>query len=260
MASAMAGSFPASDTICVWVLAMKPSHSELLSPRQSLLLSRSGYQLAMAGIGERLRQARVAAGYPTAAAAAAAFGWHPQNVRDHEAERRGVDAEQAATYGHCYRVDPAWIMFGGPTKRPRLTGLVPVIGKVGADPEGRILFAAGQAAGDQAPIPPGGTERAAALEVVGHSMRGVADDGSLIYFEEQHAQPTSLHIGKVVVVELDSGEVLVKRLLKGDERGVWDLESIAGPTRHNVRIKWVANISAIIPPPVSQRVIVRAAA
>ncbi|MFN7144911.1 MAG: thioredoxin domain-containing protein, partial [Myxococcota bacterium] len=46
-----------------------------------------------------------------------------------------------------------------------------------------------------APIPPGGTERAAALRVVGHSMRGVADDGALIYFEDQRTPPTPDMLG-----------------------------------------------------------------
>lgn len=219
----------------------------------------------METVGERLKAARVAAGFSSAAEAATANGgaergWHPQNVRDHEANRRGVDTDQAERYGRAYRVDPAWILFGGANRRPKTTGLVPVVGKVGADPGGAVLFSTGQAAGDQVPIPIGGTSRAAALEVAGHSMRGVADDGALIYFEDQHARPTSEHINRVVVVELDTGEVLIKRLLRGEQPGTWDLESIVGPIRHNVRIVWVASITAIIPPPVSQRVIVRAAA
>jgi hypothetical protein len=62
----------------------------------------------------------------------------------------------------------------------------------------------------------------------------------------------------VVVLELETGEVLVKRLLRGDTKDLWDLESVAGPLRHNERIAWVANISALIPPPISQRIITRA--
>lgn len=212
----------------------------------------------MDSIGERIREARKAAGYETAADAARAFGWHPQNVRDQEADRRGVSPDQAKSYARAYRVDPTWILFGGPTKRPKAQGMVPVIGRVGADPEGRVLLSTGQASGDMAPIPPGGTERAAALEVSGHSMRGIADDGALIYFEDQQTQPTHDHIGRVVVMELETGEVLVKRLLRGDTRNVWDLESVSGPLRRNERIKWVALISALIPPPISQRIIVRA--
>lgn len=209
--------------------------------------------------GERIKAARETAGYSTIAAAARAFGLHKQNLADHEAGRRGVDPEQAERYGRAFQVDPAWILLGGATRKPRPTGMVPIIGKVGADNDGRVLLSTGQASGDQAPIPPGGTNRAAALEVTGHSMRGLADDESLIYFEEQHASPTRDHVNKVVVVELEEGEVLIKRLLKGDAPDVWDLESIAGPTLHNKRIRWVASITAIIPPPVSQRIIHRAA-
>lgn len=212
----------------------------------------------MASIGERLKAAREAAGYTTIADAARAHGLHKQNLADHEAERRGIDADQAKRYARAFKVDEAWLMFGGANRKPRPTGLVQIIGRVGADNEGKVMRASGQAGGDQAPIPPGGSNRAAALEVDGHSMRGFVDDGALIYFEEQHTTPTKDHIGKVVVCETSAGDVLVKRLLRSDERGVWDLESIAGPTLQNVALNWVASITAIIPPPVSQRIIVRA--
>lgn len=87
-------------------------HSELLSLRQSHLLSPRRYRLSMQTVGERLKQARIAAGYDSAAAAAEAFGWHKQNVRDHEADRRGVSPDQADRYARAYRTGPAWILFG----------------------------------------------------------------------------------------------------------------------------------------------------
>jgi len=135
------------------------------------------------------------------------------------------------------------------------SGLVPVIGRVGANPDGLVLFANGQEAGDLAPIPPGGTENAVALRVAGHSMRGVADDGALIYFEDQRTPPTPDMLGHVVVVEIDTDEVLVKRLLRGSGPGLYDLESIAGPTRQDARIRWAAHITAIIPPYQARRII-----
>jgi hypothetical protein len=94
-----------------------------------------------------------------------------------------------------------------------------------------------------------------ALRVVGHSMRGVADDGALIYFEDQRTPPTPDMLGHVVVVETDTDEVLVKRLLRGSRPGVFDLESIAGPTRSDARLRWAAHITAIIPPFQARRVI-----
>ena len=212
----------------------------------------------MQTVGERLKIAREAAGHASAAEAARQFEWHPQNVRDHEADRRGVSPEQARTYARAYRVEPNWILYGGADPKAKAAPtLVKVIGRVGANPDGQVLFANGQESGDLVPLPPGGTERAVALEVRGHSMRGWADDGSLIYFEEQHSQPTPDMVGYPVVCELESGEVLVKRLLKGDRPGVFDLESIAGPTISNARIKWVAEVTAVIPPRAARRIIVR---
>lgn len=63
-------------------------------------------------VGERLRSARIAAGYKTAAEAARAIGEHPQNVRDHEADRRGVPPEKAEAYARTYKTDPGAILFG----------------------------------------------------------------------------------------------------------------------------------------------------
>ncbi len=61
----------------------------------------------------------------------------------------------------------------------------------------------------------------------------------------------------VVVVETESDEVLVKRLLRGSSPGRYDLESVVGPTRHDARLRWAAHITAIIPPFQARRIIVR---
>lgn len=143
-------------------------------------------------------------------------------------------------------------MFGGGSGQ-----LVPIIGRVGADPEGEIIHTTGQASGDRAPIPPGGTSAAVALEVTGHSMRGIADDGSLIYFEDQRTPPTPDMISCLTVVETEDGRVLLKRLLRGERPGTYDLESANGPTLRNARLVWAAHITAIVPPHQARRIIVR---
>jgi hypothetical protein len=90
-------------------------------------------------------------------------------------------------------------------------------------------------------------------------MRGLADDGALIYFEDQRTAPTPDMLGQVVVVETDNDEILVKRLLRGSRAGLFDLESVAGPMRHDARLRWAAHITAIIPP-IQARRILRSAA
>lgn len=66
----------------------------------------------MSTVGERLKNARIAAGFATAADAARALPEHPQNVRDHEADRRRPSPEKAAKYARLYKVPVSQILFG----------------------------------------------------------------------------------------------------------------------------------------------------
>lgn len=203
---------------------------------------------------ERLVAARETAGLDTAAEGAERTGVKYDTYVQHERGARGISKEKAARYAAAFGVDVAWLLYG---RGKAIAGMVPVIGRVGANPDGAVLFATGDDPQDLAPIQPGGTDKAVALEVVGHSMRGIADEGALIYFEHQHTPPTLDMLGHVVVVETEHDEVLIKRLLRGSEPGRYDLESLAGPLRQDVRLRWAAHISAIIPPYFARRVIVR---
>jgi transcriptional regulator with XRE-family HTH domain len=204
----------------------------------------------------RLRQARTAKGFDSASAAADAFGWNRNTYVSNENGNAPFSYRRAKDYAAAFGVSPEWLYdAAGPMLPTAEAGFVPIIGRVGANPEGLVLFATGQEPGDLAPIPPGGTEQARALLVVGHSMRGIADDGALIYFEDQKTAPSPDMLGHVVVVELDTEEVLVKRLLRGSRAGRYDLESIAGPTRQDARLRWAAHITAIIPPFQARRII-----
>ena len=205
---------------------------------------------------ERLRQARQDAGHETAAAAAEAFGWSRNTYSSNENGNAPFSYRKAKAYAEAFGVSAEWLYDAAGAMRPAgADGMARIIGRVGADPGGAILFATGQDAGDLAPIPPGGSDKAVALRVVGHSMRGVADDGALIYFEDQRTPPSPDMLGHVVVVEIDTDEVLVKRLLRGSKAGRYDLESLAGPTRQDARLRWAAHITAIIPPFQARRII-----
>jgi len=212
--------------------------------------------IGMDGRSERLREARIARGFETAAAAADAFGWNRNTYASNENGNAPYSFRKAKDYAAAFVVRPEWLYdAAGPMRPTPEPGYVPVIGRVGANPEGLVLFATGQEPGDLAPIPPGGTEKAVALKVVGHSMRGLADDGALIYFEDQRTAPSPDMLGEVVVLETDTDEVLVKRLLRGSRAGLYDLESVAGPTRRDARLRWAAHITAIIPPFQARRII-----
>lgn len=210
----------------------------------------------MYGRSERLRDARVGKGFDTAASAAEAFGWNRNTYTSNENGNAAFSYRRAKEYAQAFGVRADWLYdAAGPMSPAAGPGLTRIVGNVGANPDGLVLYATGHEPSDLVPLPPGGTEQAVALRVVGHSMRGVADDGALIYFEDQRTPPTPDMLGHVVVVETDADEVLVKRLLRGSKPKVYDLESIAGPPRHDVRLRWAAHITAIIPPYQARRII-----
>ncbi len=205
---------------------------------------------------QRLRYVRTESGFDTAAAAADAHGWNRNTYASNENGNAPFSYRRAKDYALAFGVRSEWLYDASGPMRPIHQGMVRVIGRVGANPEGLVLYATGQEAQDLAPIPPGGTDNAVALKVTGHSMRGLADDGALIYFEDQRTPPSPDMLGQIVVVETDTEEVLVKRLLRGSEPGRFDLESIAGPTRHDARLRWAAHITAIVPPFQARRILI----
>ncbi|MEM8615335.1 MAG: helix-turn-helix domain-containing protein [Pseudomonadota bacterium] len=61
---------------------------------------------------ERLRTARIEAGYATARAAAEAFGWNSNTVSSNENGNRTFGREAAARYARAYHVDLGWLLTG----------------------------------------------------------------------------------------------------------------------------------------------------
>lgn len=205
---------------------------------------------------ERLKAARQAAGYATATDAARAMGVSKDTYQQHERGNRAYDHETAIVYARKFRTSPEHLLFNrGPSQ---VEPLARIIGRVGANPDDSVVMTTAHDTWDQAPIPPGGSLDSVALEVDGNSMRGVADDGSLIYFDYQQTPPTPDMLGQVVVCEVEGGRVLVKRLLKGSRKDVYDLQSLVGPLLEDQHIIWAAHISAIVPPYYARKIIKRA--
>lgn len=143
-----------------------------------------------------------------------------------------------------------------PSSRP--AQLVRIIGQVGADASGSVVMTTAHDSWDMAPPAPGGTSASVALDVRGDSMHTFAENGALIYFEDQRAPLDPELIGVPCVVETEDGRVLVKRPKRGSQPGLYDLESDFGAVIRDVRLRWAAEITAVIPPRQARRIIVKA--
>jgi SOS-response transcriptional repressor LexA len=85
---------------------------------------------------DRLREARIKAGYETAKGAAEAMGATVSTYIQHENGSRGFPASRAARYAKFFRVAPEWLLYGRGDGRavaiePELTAL-PLIGNIQA--------------------------------------------------------------------------------------------------------------------------------
>jgi len=66
----------------------------------------------MISISERLRQARIDAGYTTMSAAAEQFGWKVSTYGGHENGSRGIKTRDIQKYAAAFGVSPAWLLTG----------------------------------------------------------------------------------------------------------------------------------------------------
>jgi len=63
-------------------------------------------------MSERLREARLEAGYSSASAAARAHGWKTSTYIAHENGQNDFDAEQAQEYAKALKTTAEWLLWG----------------------------------------------------------------------------------------------------------------------------------------------------
>jgi len=129
------------------------------------------------------------------------------------------------------------------TSRERM---VPILGLAGAGPNGSVLFSEGQGNLGEVPAPPGASESAVALEVRGDSMRGTADDGWLIFYEDP-TEPREEYMGQPCVCWLEDGHVLVKTPELTRYPGLYNLTSFNASTIREVPVRQMALVMYILP-------------
>lgn len=133
-----------------------------------------------------------------------------------------------------------------PVMDSRVASTVPLVGYVGAGAQVN-LFADGQGPFGEVEMPPGGSAKTVAVEVRGDSMAGLADDRWIIYYEDRREPVTEDLLGRLCVVGLADGRVLVKKLALGRLVGRFDLYSTQGTPLFDQDVLWAAAVEWIKP-------------
>lgn len=176
---------------------------------------------------DRLREARIAAGFKSTAEAARALGMMSATLTHHENGTRGF-ARDAARYAKFFKVSLEWLIDGRGEMRPRRgVQSVPLMGVVAAGSSVLpIEDAAGDGLIDEITLPEPG--KVAALLVKGESMYPRFMEGEIILYDPTPRAPGTMLNHYAVVQTLD-GRVMIKKIQPSRKADHWRLWSHNAP-------------------------------
>ena len=174
--------------------------------------------------------------------------------QEHAAQALGTTRNQYAKLeGGSRRLSDVWISraaaaFGvdaGEVVTDKRS-LVPVAGFVGAGSEAH-LYGDSQGPLDEVTAPEGATPQTIAVEVRGDSL-GSFFDGWLVFYDDVRSPVTDDLLGRLCVVGLADGRVLVKMIRQSrTDRGLFDLHGQFSDPVLDVAIVWAAPVKSIVP-------------
>ena len=125
--------------------------------------------------------------------------------------------------------------------------LVPIIGYIGAGAE---MFLHSEADGDLEAVaaPEGATQETVAVEIRGGSL-GETWDGWLVFYDRNKLPISDDMLGRLCVIGLADGRVVVKVPKKGQIDGLYNLHSEFSPPLYDQSVIWVSRITHLTPGP-----------
>ena len=199
----------------------------------------------MESMSNRLRQARIDAGFGSARNAAKEHRWKVSTYSAHENGQNDFDEEAAKQYGRAFHVSAGWLLTGeGSPERPNIVGVKGLVGAGGTiDTGSEQIPSDGNLYEIEVPFPlPLG---AFALQVAGESMFPRYDSGDVIVCAARSENPDEL-VGWEAAVQTVDGARYLKRLVKGARKGLYDLESFNAPPMRGLRLCWASPIHGVV--------------
>lgn len=125
------------------------------------------------------------------------------------------------------------------------TGVIRLVGYVGAGAKAHF-YEISQGDMDEVPAPVGATADTVAVEIRGDSL-GALLDRWLAYYDQVERPITPDLIGRLCVVGLAGGLVLVKEVRNGSKPGRFRLVSERGAPIEDAVIEWAAPVKSMMP-------------
>lgn len=160
---------------------------------------------------QRLRQARIAAGFESASVAASSFGWPYQTYASHENGNRNIGHKHLVKYAKALRVPLDWLAYGRGVQDGR-PARVRIEGYVSGNIEINVRPAETDEIPDNAEAPPGiSADTLHAWRFVGEDCAPFWHDNDVVYTLREHSEP-SAYLGGFCVVRLADERILIRIL------------------------------------------------
>ena len=207
------------------------------------------------GRAQRLRRARLEAGFSRGADAVERFGWNRNTYKSNENGAAPFSFDQAKTYASAFGVGAEWLYDGTgamrPGKRPAKTPAkprarqAPLVGYVGAGSRTH-LFAEGQGPLGGVAAPDDATENTVAVEIRGDSL-GAFFRGWLVFYDDVRSPVTPDLHQKLCIVGLKDGRILIKKIQPSRAEGLFHLLSHTEDPLLDQEIAWAAAVTSMRP-------------
>lgn len=232
-------------------------NQKLVKPVNQYLVSScvTGWPMAGEPLGprseqhERLRAARLAAGYASTSDAARAMGLAVSTYTNHENGTAGL-SRSGDRYARFFGVNYEWLMTGKGQMKDApaapLRFILPVVGVIGAG--GAIDTAWEQTAEPlhEIEIPINLGDDVIGFEIRGESMWPKFDPHDVIVVH-RHGEVIDSLLGFEAAVRLADGGRYFKRIIRSGTPGLYDLESYNAPPMRGVRVEWASGLVATVP-------------
>lgn len=223
---------PIQDKPCLLKTCHDSDNKKLILAVNKQLICGGDKFLIMSTPGERLKKARIEAGYASAADAARAIGVKPAAYTHHENGTAGL-SRNGERYAKFFRIPYEWLMTGRQFSAPSTPG-VPIYGVVGAGGTAIPITEDEAAANhDELTLPSG--PFVGALLVKGDSGLPQVDHGDWVLFDIRPHPPRAM-LNKTCVIDTNDGRRLFKRIRASSTPTRWVLESNNAKTEESVEI------------------------
>ncbi|WP_011580532.1 MULTISPECIES: S24 family peptidase [Chelativorans] len=161
-------------------------------------------------------------------------------------EDAGVSTRTLAKLAPVLQTSAEWLLTGGPEGIRSRT--VPIMGYLGAGAEVEPEYEQVPPEGlDQVDVPFSVPDEMIAFKVRGDSMLPVYKDGAVIIVYSEQKKPLHSFYGEEAAVRTSDGRRFIKTIMRGPDDTVNLLSHNASPIE-GVRLEWIGEIFAVIPP------------